>query len=94
LPDPHLAKKLESCFEKVFPNLPKSAIPNATNDNVREWDSIAQVTLVTLIGEEFAIDIDFEEFVGATSFTSLLEAVRQKTVNEQQSHPPSHRLRS
>jgi acyl carrier protein len=82
LQDP-VYEKLESCFEKVFPALPKSAIPTATHDNVSGWDSMAQITLLTLIGEEFGLDIDFEEFEGATSFALLLEAVREKSANEQ-----------
>ncbi len=36
-------------------------------------DSVAQVTLLTLIGEEFGMDIDFLEFEGATSFEALAE---------------------
>lgn len=36
-----------------------------------DWDSVAQVTLLTVIGEEFGIEIDFEEFEGATSFQEL-----------------------
>jgi acyl carrier protein len=42
---------------------------------VAEWDSLAQVTLLTLIGEEFEIYIDFEEFEDATSFTALVDRI-------------------
>jgi acyl carrier protein len=80
LQDPQF-DKLVSCFEAVFPSLSKEAIPAATHDNVPGWDSTAQVTLLTLVGEEFGIDIDFEEFEGATSFALVLETLRQKTAN-------------
>jgi acyl carrier protein len=73
--------KLVGCFENVFPELPKGAIPAATHDNVTGWDSLAQVTLLTLIAEEFELDIDFGEFEGATSFATLLPAVREKSVH-------------
>ncbi len=72
-------ERLVNCFQQVFPTLDKSAIPAATHQNVEAWDSIAQVTLASLIGEEFGIDIDFEDFEEATSFASTLELVRART---------------
>jgi len=74
-------EKLESCFAQVFPNLERGQIPSATSEGVKEWDSIAQVTLLSLIGETFDLELDFEEFEGATSFASILELIRQKTAN-------------
>jgi acyl carrier protein len=66
-----ISTKLAHCFSLVFPNLEAVRIPDASAENVTEWDSVAQVNLLTLIGEEFAIDIDFEDFEGATSFKAL-----------------------
>jgi len=40
-----------------------------------DWDSVAQVTLLTVIGEEFGIEIDFEEFEGATSFEEIANRI-------------------
>ncbi len=71
-------ERLVRCFEQVFPDLTQSAIPAATQDNVAAWDSIAQVTLISLIGEEFGIDIDFEEFEDAISFAAVLDVVRAR----------------
>jgi acyl carrier protein len=78
MPDPH-AERLAACFEKVFPHLDRAAIPAAAHGAVPEWDSIAQVTLLSLIGEEFALDIDFEDFEDAASFASILEIVRARS---------------
>jgi acyl carrier protein len=69
------------CFERVFPDLSRSDIPAATHESVAAWDSIAHVTLFSLIGEEFAVDIDFEKFEGATSFAAILELVCARAVN-------------
>jgi acyl carrier protein len=71
------AERLIKCFSLVFPSLPPDQIPSATADNVNGWDSVAQVNLLSLIGEEFSIDIDFEEFEGATSFGALLDHLRE-----------------
>lgn len=69
--------KLLNCFVLVFPKLDAHQIPAASAENVADWDSVAQVRLLSVIGEEFGIDIDFEQFEGATSFQSLLERLRQ-----------------
>lgn len=72
-----LSERLSKCFSLVFPNLPPDQIPSATADNVSGWDSVAQINLLSLIGEEFNLDIDFEEFEGATSFQELLHRLRE-----------------
>jgi acyl carrier protein len=72
---------LETCFAQVFPNLDRNQIPSATAENVKEWDSIAQVTLLSLTGETFGLELDFEELESATSFAAILELIRQKTAN-------------
>ena len=72
-----LAERLAKCFSLVFPGLPHAQIPSAKAANVSGWDSIAQVNLLGLVGEEFNIDIDFEKFEGATSFEELLNRLRE-----------------
>jgi acyl carrier protein len=71
--------KLQKCFLAVFPQLDSTTVPRASVDTVQTWDSVAHITLLSLIGEEFAIDIDFEEFEGASSFHDILERVRSVT---------------
>ena len=73
----NLTDKLTKCFGAVFPDLGSERIPGASAENVSEWDSIAQVNLLSVISEEFNVEIDFEEFEGATSFGQLLDCVRQ-----------------
>lgn len=69
--------KLTECFLLVFPNLDPNHIESASADTVKEWDSVAQVNLLTVIGEEFGIDIDYEEFEGANSFEELARRLSQ-----------------
>jgi acyl carrier protein len=73
--------RLVGCFEQVFPNLSRSTIPTCTHSTVAAWDSIAQITLMSVIGEAFGIEIDFEEFEDATSFAAILEILRARTGN-------------
>ena len=72
-------ERLVGCFKKVFGNLSPGDIPAATHESIAAWDSIAHITLLNLIREEFNIDIDFDEFDGATSFAAILDLIRSKT---------------
>jgi acyl carrier protein len=73
----NIAEQLARCFSVAFPQMDASRYAAASAENTKEWDSVAQVTLLSLIGEEFGIDINFEEFEGATSFEALAGRVRE-----------------
>jgi acyl carrier protein len=72
---PDINSRLVDCFAVVFPGVPKDRIPAATQDSVKDWDSVAQITLLTLIDEEFGITTDIEAVQDLTSFRSLLDYV-------------------
>ena len=71
-----IAQRLARCFRQVFPELNSDQIHLAAQENIAGWDSIAHVTLLGLIGEEFGIEIDFEQFTEATSFAAIVELIR------------------
>ena len=70
--------RLAGCFKQVFPDLPADEIPNASVENLAAWDSIAHITLLNLIQEEFKVEIDLDEFDQATSFNAMLKLIRAK----------------
>lgn len=70
--DEHRAR-LTKCFAAVFPDLPASDIPAATPASVRTWDSIAHVTLIAVVEEEFGIAVDAADLEHLTSFESFLD---------------------
>jgi acyl carrier protein len=71
------AARLTTCFTTVFPELPEAEIPQATISTVARWDSVATVTLLSLVGEEFGIEVDFDHFEELTSFQGLLHYVEE-----------------
>lgn len=73
--------KLAHCFSLAFPQLEPASYPSASAANVPGWDSFAQVTLLSLIGEEFGINVDFEEFEGATSFEAIAARLYEMRVS-------------
>ncbi len=67
----NVREKLTQCFSLAFPKIDPGRFPEARVENLSEWDSLAHVRLLTLIGEEFAVDVDREKFESATSFQEL-----------------------
>jgi acyl carrier protein len=65
--------RLAACFAAVFPDLPATDVPFATPMTVAAWDSIANVTLLAVVEEEFGIVVDPDDLERLTSFEALLE---------------------
>jgi acyl carrier protein len=71
-------EKLIKVFETAFPDLPADRIPLTTQESTPSWDSVAAITLMNLIEEEFAIQMDFEDLGELTSFQKILTYVNGK----------------
>jgi acyl carrier protein len=65
--------KLSRCFLAAIPGLTLSDIPAASVQTLERWDSVASVTLVALIEEEFGIQIDLEALDRLDSFRAILD---------------------
>jgi acyl carrier protein len=65
--------RLVKCFAAVFPALPAADIPAASTETVGEWDSLASLTLIMTLEEEFGLEIDPEELEHLVSFEVILE---------------------
>jgi len=63
------------CFEIVFPQLERAEIPEASQANVTAWDSIAAITLVNVIEDEFGFTMDLEALPELYSFERILAYV-------------------
>lgn len=70
-------ERLENCFRLVFPDL-KIPVDQATTQNVAEWDSVAAITLVNVIEEEFNFQMDFEVLAELDSFPKVLAYVESQ----------------
>jgi acyl carrier protein len=60
--------RLMKCFSAVFPDLAAADIPAASMESVAGWDSLASVTLLTVVEEEFGVAIEPEELEHLQSF--------------------------
>jgi acyl carrier protein len=63
--------RLTNCFRTVFPDLPEEEIPAANHASVAAWDSVAAITMVNVIEEEFGIQMDFDQLAELDSFSRM-----------------------
>ena len=74
----HIALRLTNCFQTVFPNLPEAEIPAASQATVAAWDSVATITLVNVIEEEFGIEMDFDRLADLDSFNRIQDYLNRE----------------
>ena len=74
-------ERLINCFSIVFPNLSTEEILRASTASVATWDSLATVTLVSVIEEEFGLTITPGEYEYLVSFELVRECLEGKTAN-------------
>jgi acyl carrier protein len=70
-------RRLASCFCAVFPELSSEEIIHASSATVPSWDSVAVVTLLTVIEEEFGISIEEDDPAKFDSFQRILGYLRE-----------------
>ena len=71
-----LENRLAACFSAVLPELTAEEIPEASATSVKSWDSVATITLIAVVEEDFGITIDVEDPARFDSFQSILEYLR------------------
>ena len=64
-------QRLSKCFEVVFPDLPAEQIAAASTATVASWDSVAAITLMNVVEEEFGMEMDLDELAELDSFEKL-----------------------
>jgi len=65
--------RLVGCFQTVFPEMTESDIRNASQEKLDQWDSVAAITLVNVVEEEFSTQIDYDLLPNLDSFAKVLE---------------------
>jgi acyl carrier protein len=76
-----LKERLINSVATVFPDLSAEEISRASSASVANWDSLAILTLVSVIEEEFRVSISPEEFENMISFELILDCLRRKNGN-------------
>ncbi len=66
------------CFGLVFPDIAPDEIPRCSTSSVATWDSVAQVTLLSALSEEFNIDFDPQDYEELLSFAEIVAFVEHR----------------
>ncbi|MBL7222559.1 MAG: acyl carrier protein [Candidatus Brocadiae bacterium] len=77
MPDLHC--RLMECFAAVFPGLGEAEIPRASFTSVAKWDSLATITLIGVLEEEFGVSVPPDDLELLVSFELILDYLRSKT---------------
>jgi acyl carrier protein len=64
-------KRLANCFQVVFPDLGAAQIPLASQETVAAWDSVAAITMMNVIEDEFGLQMDLDDLADLDSFEKV-----------------------
>ena len=73
-------QKLNSIFISIFDLSEESNLENLSKLSYPEWDSLAQVSLISAIANEFSIEIDGSEFELFTSYSAVKILLENKGI--------------
>lgn len=77
-----LRSRVDRCFSNVFPGLPAEELARASTASLGTWDSVAQVTLLSSIGEEFGLDFELQDFEELVSYPLIVDYLESKSVDQ------------
>ena len=72
----NLEQRLVRCFSSVFPDLDEAQIRNASIESVPGWHSLASVTLVYVVQEEFGVQVSLTDLPSLVSFAAVQNYVQ------------------
>ncbi len=70
-------QRLIRCFASVFPGLTPEEIRATSAGSAGAWDSLATVTLVAVVQEEFGVEIDPSQIQELDSFDAFRNSVER-----------------
>jgi acyl carrier protein len=73
MPEQETRARLTKCLMTYFTGLTAEEAPRASMSSLGDWDSMASVTLIALVAEEFGIEIAAEDYERFVSFELILD---------------------
>jgi acyl carrier protein len=64
-------QRLMNCFQVVFPDLPPDQFSTASTATVAAWDSVAAITLMNVLEDEFGFEMDLDDLADLDSFEKI-----------------------
>jgi acyl carrier protein len=73
----NVSERLTKVFAAIFPELTPEEIAIASPSSVASWNSLATINIVSLVEEEFEIDIPPDRFEDMGSIELILDFLNQ-----------------
>lgn len=73
-----LTMRVLGCFRTVFAGVPDDQLEGASTTTLEKWDSVASITLVNVIEEEFQMEFDYDAIPELTSFQAVVEYLKAR----------------
>jgi acyl carrier protein len=73
-----LDERLIDCFQAVLPDVPRNDVRTVSMNSAPGWDSVATITLISLIEESFGVETRAEDIEQLTSFQTIREYLHGK----------------
>lgn len=70
--------RLLRCFAAVFPSVPPGELETASPVSVEAWDSLANATLLTVVEQEFGVEIPPDDLDELVSFEAIAEYLERR----------------
>ena len=67
--------RLMRCFAAVFPELSPDEIPYVSSETTGHWDSLSMVTLISVVQEEFDLEIQPDAVPNLNSFEAFRDYI-------------------
>jgi len=71
-------RRLTNCFQVVFPDLPEADFATASTATVAAWDSVAAITLMNVIEDEFGFEMDLDDLAELDSFEKVYSYLQKR----------------
>lgn len=75
----NIKDRVNICFSNVFPSIRPEEIPGASTASLAAWDSVAHVTLLSSVAEEFGVDLEVEDFDDLVSYALIVDYLEKKS---------------
>ena len=73
-----IKNRLIKCFQIVFPDVPEAEIPQLTQAATAKWDSVATITLLNVLEDEFRVEMDLDQAAEFDSFGKIHSYFQQR----------------
>jgi len=71
-------QRLTNCFQVVFPDLSPQAIASASTTTLAAWDSVAAITLMNVVEDEFRVQMDLDDLASLDSFDKFYSYLQKR----------------